>query len=53
MFYNQKISDILKNLNTSLQGLSTKEAQLRIKKYGINKLPQKKKITILNIWKIN
>ncbi len=50
MFYNQKISDILKNLNTSLQGLSTKEAQLRIKKYGINKLPQKKKITILNIF---
>ncbi len=38
------IEDILKEFNTSLEGLSEKEASLRLQKYGPNVPSQKKKI---------
>lgn len=36
-------SEIFENLKTSERGLSEKEAGLRLKKYGLNELPKKKK----------
>ena len=44
--YHQSIEDIINELQSdSIQGLSTNEAQLRIKKYGENKLKESKKKT--------
>jgi P-type Ca2+ transporter type 2C len=43
------IEDSLKELGTSREGLSVKEAEKRLEKYGKNELPGKKKV---NIWKI-
>lgn len=40
---NQDINEILKKLNTTKDGLSTKEAEQRIAKYGYNELPTVKK----------
>ena len=44
--YHQSIEDIINELQSdSIQGLSANEAQLRIKKYGENKLKESKKKT--------
>ncbi len=40
---NESIEKILKKLDTSKDGLSTKEANNRISKYGYNELPVTKK----------
>ena len=37
---------ILKELKTSLNGLSNKEANNRLKRYGLNELPKEKEKTI-------
>ena len=42
-FYNKNIEDIFDELNTSESGLSSKEAEIRILKYGKNELEEKKK----------
>ncbi len=42
-FYNKNIEDIFEELNTSESGLSSKEAEIRILKYGKNELEEKKK----------
>lgn len=42
MYYNQNIESILKELNTSIDGLNSKEAEYRNKKYGQNKMKDKK-----------
>ncbi len=42
-FYNKNIEDIFDELNTSESGLSSKEADIRILKYGKNELEEKKK----------
>ena len=50
MFYNKKISDVEKELNTSLDGLTEVEAKKRINKYGKNELPKKKKDSVVKIF---
>ena len=50
MFYNKKIEEIELELKTNKDGLTTKEANARIKKYGKNTLPKKKSDGILKIF---
>ena len=50
MYFNKKIEDIEKELRTNKSGLSTKEANKRIQKYGKNKLPKKEKESIIVIF---
>ena len=50
MFYNKKIEDIEKELNTSIAGLNDLNVIERIKKYGKNMLPRKKKYSIFKIF---
>ena len=50
MYYNKKIEDIEKELNTNSKGLTTKEAEIRIEKYGRNTLPKKKKDSVIKIF---
>jgi Ca2+-transporting ATPase len=50
MFYNQKISDIERELETSAQGLSNGEVRRRQEKFGKNVLPQKPRDSILKIF---
>lgn len=50
MDYNKKIDDIIKELNSNLNGLSNKEAKSRLEKYGKNVLPSKKKDSIFKIF---
>ncbi len=45
----EKTSEILKFLNTTIKGLSKKEAQKRLKKNGKNILPKAKKDTIFKV----
>lgn len=42
-FYNKKIKEVYKELGTSSNGLSEEEANLRLQKYGENKLKEAKK----------
>ncbi len=48
-WHNLSLNKILKELNSSKIGLSEKEAKKRIKKFGKNKLPEKKKLNPLLI----
>ncbi len=50
MFYNKDIKEIEKELNVSIDGLTDKEVNNRIEKYGKNILPKKKKDSILKIF---
>lgn len=50
MYYNKEIKEIEKELNTTSEGLTTKEALKRQEKYGKNILPQKKPDSILKIF---
>ena len=43
-------NDVLKDLKSSLSGLSDKEAKKRLNKYGLNVLPKEKKKTRFNIF---
>jgi Ca2+-transporting ATPase len=43
--HQKKIDDILAELRTSLQGLSSEEAEKRLEEYGRNELKEKKKKT--------
>ncbi len=47
-YYDSKT--VLKNLKTSLNGLTSKEAKHRLDKYGSNELPKEKNKNILNIF---
>ena len=38
-----EINEIIKNLNTTPNGISDQEANSRLKKYGLNKLSTKRK----------
>jgi len=44
-WYQRKVEDVIKQLQSSLQGLSSEEAIKRLKKYGHNELKEKKKKT--------
>ncbi|QQG38533.1 MAG: calcium-translocating P-type ATPase, SERCA-type [Candidatus Woesearchaeota archaeon] len=46
-FHKEKKEAVLKELNTTLNGLSKKEASERLEKYGANKLKETYKISIL------
>jgi len=50
MFYNKEIKELEKELNTTIEGLTQKEAKTRIQKYGKNILPKKEKDSVLKIF---
>ncbi|MBQ9072054.1 MAG: HAD-IC family P-type ATPase [Bacilli bacterium] len=50
MFYNKEIKDIEKELETSIDGLTSKQAKKRLEKYGKNSLPKKKKDSVFKIF---
>ena len=50
MYYNKNIEEIEKEINTSIEGLTKKEAKVRIAQYGKNTLPKKEKDGILKIF---
>ena len=50
LFYNKNIEEIEKELNVTSNGLTSKEANERLKKYGNNTLPKKKKDSVLKIF---
>lgn len=50
MFYKKNIKEIEQELGTSNKGLTSEEAQKRIKKYGKNVLPKKEKDSIFKIF---
>lgn len=49
-YYNKEIDEIEKELNTTDKGLDIEEANQRIKQYGLNELPKKKKESIIKIF---
>ena len=50
MFYNKDIKNIIKELNTSINGLTSSESYERNLKYGKNILPKKPKESIIEIF---
>lgn len=50
MFYTQSVEDSLRDLECTVDGLSTLEAAQRIEHYGKNSLLEAKKITLLKIF---
>jgi P-type Ca2+ transporter type 2C len=46
-YHNLSVNKIFKLLTTQNSGLSQKEASLRLKKFGSNKLPEEKKLSII------
>jgi len=50
VYYNKNIEEIEKELKTSIDGLTEKEALERLQKYGKNTLPKKKKDSVLKIF---
>ena len=50
MFYNKEKIEMFEELNTSFDGLTNKDANERIKKYGKNILPKKKKDSVFKIF---
>lgn len=50
MYYNKSIENINEELQTNINGLTTKEVEIRINKYGKNILPKKEKDSVLKIF---
>ena len=50
MYYKKSTQEVIKCLNSSLNGLSKKEAQERLKKYGHNELKEKEKSSIIKLF---
>ena len=50
MFYNKEINEIENELNTSINGLNKTEVINRLKRYGKNVLPKKKKDSVFKIF---
>ncbi|MCK4433042.1 MAG: ATPase, partial [Methanomicrobia archaeon] len=48
--YTKSIPQVLKELQTTDRGLTQKEAEERIKRYGFNEIEEEKKISILPIF---
>ena len=46
-FFTMSVDDVIKSLDSSKNGLSTEEAQARLKEYGYNKLEEKGKKSLL------
>lgn len=49
-WHSLKIEEIFKNLATGQDGLSKREVQIRQKKFGLNKLPEERKLSGLKIF---
>ncbi|MCX7778815.1 MAG: HAD-IC family P-type ATPase [Patescibacteria group bacterium] len=49
-FHNLSVEEVIKFFKTSASGLSFEEAEKRTKKYGLNKLPEPKRLTKLTIF---
>src|SRR3989338_239217 len=49
-FYNESIKEVLSELQTKDSGLSREEARLRLEKYGLNRLKEKKGISPFKIF---
>lgn len=49
-YYSKGAGEVLNELNTSAQGLTSEEAGLRRSKYGENRLPEKKKKTRIKLF---
>lgn len=47
LWHSRKIDDILKEIGTTKNGLTTEEANERLKKYGLNEIPKAKKKGII------
>ncbi len=50
MYYDQEINSVFEKLGVSESGLSSQEAEERLKKYGENELEEKEKISILRLF---
>lgn len=50
MFYKKNTQEVLKLLNSSLDGLSKEEAAERLKKYGYNELKEKEKSSVIKLF---
>ena len=50
MFYKKSIKEVIKSLNSSLNGLSKADAKERIKTYGYNELKEKEKTSTLKLF---
>ncbi len=48
-FYQKSTSEALESLGSSLKGLTKKQAELRLSKYGVNALDKQDKNTVLNV----
>lgn len=49
-WYSLETEEVLKGLNTSLEGLSEEEVRARLKKFGFNELAKKKRVTPFKIF---
>lgn len=50
-YYTLDTKEVLKNLDTSINGLTKEEVKNRLNKYGKNELPKQKKKAYLNcLW---
>jgi Ca2+-transporting ATPase len=49
-YYSKTVDEVLTELNTSGEGLTSEEAELRRSKYGENKLPEKKRKTRIKLF---
>ena len=49
MYYKKEASEVLKEFNSSINGLTSKEAELRLNKYGKNEITNGKKFTKFKI----
>ena len=47
--YTKSSDDVIKKLNSSIEGLNNKEASIRLEKYGINEIESKKRKTIIEM----
>ena len=50
MFYKKNTQEVLKLLNTSLNGLSKDEADKRLKNHGYNELKEKEKSSVIKLF---
>ncbi len=49
-FFSLSVEDCLRELNSSKSGLTSEEAEKRLKKFGLNKLIEKKSFSVLKIF---
>ena len=50
MYYNEEIEKVIKKLNSNKEGLQLNEVESRLKKYGKNILPHKKRPSFLKLY---